>query len=361
MQLRLQRSSLIDQVCAALREGLRAGAWPEWLPGERRLCAELGVGRNSLRAGLRRLAAEGVVAIVPGQGTRRLARVRAAAVAPARVVTLLSPVRLEQLRPQQGLWIDAYRGMLAEADCRLRFVVMPPALRTAPAAALPRLLRQESSGCWVLVRSSAAVQGWFQRQGLPCVVAGSCHEGVRLPSVDLDYRALCRHAALALLRAGHRRIALLSPREGAAGDLRGEEGFREGARSFPEQVEAAVVRHGPGPAELARVLRRLFAAARPPTGVLISESYAYLTACSVLAQLGRRVGADVSLVCRDEDRFLSYLEPEPARYVADPLHFARRLARLTGDLLAGRPLPAEPRLLLPRLAGGASLAPPPRG
>ena len=83
MQLRLQRSSLIDQVCAALREGLRAGAWPEWLPGERRLCAELGVGRNSLRAGLRRLAAEGVVAIVPGQGTRRLARVRAAAVAPA--------------------------------------------------------------------------------------------------------------------------------------------------------------------------------------------------------------------------------------------------------------------------------------
>jgi len=113
MQLRLQRSSLIDQVCAALREGLRAGAGPEWLPGERRLCAELGVGRNSLRAGLRRLAAEGVVAIVPGQGTRRLARVRAAAVAPARVVTLLSPVRLEQLRPQQGLWIDAYRGMLA--------------------------------------------------------------------------------------------------------------------------------------------------------------------------------------------------------------------------------------------------------
>jgi LacI family transcriptional regulator len=251
--------------------------------------------------------------------------------------------------------------MLAEADCRLRFVVMPPALRTAPAAALPRLLRQESSGCWVLVRSSAAVQGWFQRQGLPCVVAGSCHEGVRLPSVDLDYRALCRHAALALLRAGHRRIALLSPREGAAGDLRGEDGFREGTRSFPEQVEAAVVRHGPGPAELARVLRRLFAAARPPTGVLISESYAYLTACSVLAQLGRRVGADVSLVCRDEDRFLSYLEPEPARYVADPLHFARRLARLTGDLLAGRPLPAEPRLLLPRLVGGASLAPPPRG
>ena len=41
MQLRLQRSSLIDQVCAALREGLQAGGWPEWLPGERRLCAEL--------------------------------------------------------------------------------------------------------------------------------------------------------------------------------------------------------------------------------------------------------------------------------------------------------------------------------
>lgn len=361
MQLRLQRNSLIDQVCAALREGLRAGAWPEWLPGERRLCAELGVGRNSLRAGLRRLAAEGLVAIVPGQGTRRLARARTSCPAPPRVVTLLSPVRLEQLRPQQGLWIDAFRGMLAEAGCRLRFVVLPPGLRASPAAALPRLLRQELSGCWLLVRSSAEVQAWFERQGLPCVVAGSCHEGIRLPSVDLDYRALCRHAALALLRAGHRRIALLSPREGAAGDLLGEEGFREGARGFSEPVAAEVIRHGPGPADLVRVLRRMFTAARPPTGVLIAESYAYLTACSVLAQLGRRVGTEVSLVCRDEDRFLSYLEPEPARYVADPLHFARRLARLTGDLLAGRTVPVGARPFLPRLVRGASLGPPPRG
>jgi LacI family transcriptional regulator len=302
-----------------------------------------------------------MIAIVPGQGTRRLARAQVATPVAPRVVTLLSPVRLEQLRPQQGLWIDAYRGMLAEAGCRLRFVVLPPGSRASPAAAFPRLRRQESSGCWVLVRSSAAVQAWFQRQGFPCVVAGSCHEGIQLSSVDLDYRALCRHAALALLRAGHRRIALLSPREGAAGDLRGEEGFREGAGGFPEPVEASVVRHGPGPAELARVLRRMFHAARPPTGVLIGESYAYLTACSELAQLGRRVGADVSLVCRDEDRFLSYLEPEPARYVADPLHFARRLARITGDLLTGRTVPVGARPLLPRLVRGASLGPPPRG
>jgi DNA-binding LacI/PurR family transcriptional regulator len=105
----------------------------------------------------------------------------------------------------------------------------------------------------------------------------------------------------------------------------------------------------------------MFHSARPPTGVLIGESYAYLTACSVLAQLGRRVGADVSLVCRDEDRFLSYLEPEPARYVADPLHFARRLARITGDLLAGRSVPVDSRPLLPRLVRGASLGLPPRG
>jgi hypothetical protein len=40
MPLHLQRSFRFDQVGAVLREGRRAGAWPEWLPGERRLCAE---------------------------------------------------------------------------------------------------------------------------------------------------------------------------------------------------------------------------------------------------------------------------------------------------------------------------------
>jgi hypothetical protein len=37
MRPRLQRLSLIDQLCAALRDGLARGDWPDWLPSERQI------------------------------------------------------------------------------------------------------------------------------------------------------------------------------------------------------------------------------------------------------------------------------------------------------------------------------------
>jgi LacI family transcriptional regulator len=356
MRPRLQRLSLIDQLAVALHEGLARGDWPDWLPSERQLCADLHVGRNSLRAALRRLAESGTIEIVPGQGTRNAGR-GAQTPAPDRSsVGLLSPLSLEQLRPHQALWIDELRGLLSDHGGVLRFVHGPQFFRTNPAPALQRLVSQERCGCWILVRSTRAVQLWFARHRVPCVIAGSCHQGVDLPFVDLDYRAMCRHAATTLLQRGHRRIAFLTQVADAAGDLRSELGFLEGIGAFKGTgIEGRVVHHEAETRSVAQCVRRLMQGARAPTALLINQSYHYLTAFSVLLQLGRRIPQDVSLICRDDDRFLAYLEPEPARYQENPHQFARKLARTAERLIRGQTVEPAQMQILPRLLPGATI------
>jgi GntR family transcriptional repressor for pyruvate dehydrogenase complex len=59
-----------DDVVEQLREAIYAGRIRpgQRLPGERRLCAELGVGRPTLREALRSLEAVGIIEVRPGKG-----------------------------------------------------------------------------------------------------------------------------------------------------------------------------------------------------------------------------------------------------------------------------------------------------
>ncbi len=360
MPLRLQRTTVIDQVAVALRDGIGRGEWRQWLPGERRLGEELQVGRNTLRAALRQLAEDGLVEIVAGQGNRILKPNTVSAAKGEHVVGLLSPEPLERLRPRQALWIDELRGNLAESGSRLKMVHGPQFFRANPASALERLVHQEKRDCWILVLSNKACQQWFERHRIACVIAGSCHAGVDLPFVDLDYQALCRHAASTLLRLGHRHIAFLTHVPEAAGDMMSEAGFMEGVRSFAETgAEGSVVHHGPGKEGVRHCVRNLMQRPCPPTALLVNNSYLYLTVFSLLTQMGHRVPQDVSLLSRDADTFLSYLDPEPACYLEDPHLFGRKLARITAKLLHEPPARPPRVKLIPRLVKGASMGPPP--
>jgi DNA-binding LacI/PurR family transcriptional regulator len=355
MPLHLQRASVIDQVAAAVRQGIARGEWEEWLPGERRLCTDLDVGRNTLRGALRQLAQEGLIVPVSGRGSRILGTKATRREQGEWVVGLLSPEPMDRLRPHQALWIDELRGRLAEGGSLLKMIHGPQYFRPSPRAALERLVQQEKCGCWILVLSNKACQQWFERRRLPCVIAGSCHEGITLPFVDLDYRALCRHAATTLLRLGHRRLALLTHVPEAAGDMMSEAGFLEGVRSGGTGAEGAVVHHGAARAAIVDCVRRLIEAPRPPTAIVVSNSYLYLTVFSVLLRLGCRVPEDVSLISRDSDTFLFHLNPAPACYVEDPHLFARKLARITEKLR--NEVPAQPPQvkLIPRLVAGGSV------
>jgi LacI family transcriptional regulator len=353
-----QRQFLAGQTAAVLRDEIAQGTWREWLPSERALCEQLQVSRNTLRAALGQLQRDGLVRAEHGAGNRILAAPGPVApVRRSRDVGLLSPEPLEHLRPTQTLWIDELRALLAERECRLHVFHGRQYFRASPAVALQRLVAKHAHGAWILTLSNEAIQRWFAERGVPCVVAGSVHAGLPLASRDLDHRAMCRHAAGVLLGLGHRRLALVIAQSRLAGDLESEAGFDEGMRGTKQAgAEAAVCRHDGTVPGITNALRRLFERESPPTALVVANAYHYLTVVSRLAQMGRRVPQDVAVVSRDEDPFLSFLVPSPARYVVNPRAMARALLEPVLALSEGRAVAKPTVRLMPAFVRGESVA-----
>ncbi|MGK0184896.1 MAG: DNA-binding GntR family transcriptional regulator [Verrucomicrobiales bacterium] len=69
MDLVPKRHSLLAETASILREAVRSGRWHENLPGERKLCQQMQIGRDTLRAAIRQIEREGLIA--PGEPGRR--------------------------------------------------------------------------------------------------------------------------------------------------------------------------------------------------------------------------------------------------------------------------------------------------
>jgi len=336
-----QRLSLVRQTADSLRAGIVNGHWRDWLPGERELAANLLVGRNTLRAALRELSAAGLVKAIQGSG-HRIVRVTEPTLPreKPRSIGLLIPDGLHALRPNQTLWIDQLRSLLIKRGLDLQLYHQHR---------FPRAPYRHA--CWVLVLCNATLQRRFARDGIPCVIAGTPHPRVNLPSVDLDHRSLCRHAAGLLISRGHRRIVFLTRHPIYAGDRESEIGFTEGARlSRHADVFAEIARHDDSRDGVSRTLQRLLRSPRPPTALLVGDSHHFLTVGSFLARAGN---PNLALLCRDDDPFLSHLVPEPARYTFSSASLASNLLKL---ILQDNHAIVPPAIRLhPRLIQGESL------
>jgi LacI family transcriptional regulator len=355
-----QRQSLVAQTVAFLNTQIENGEWRDWLPSERSLCELLQVSRNTLRAALAQMKKEGRIRAVHGAGNQILAP---AGTNPSRAgvhdVALLSPEPLERLRPNQSLWIDEMRALLSERGMRLRVFHGHHYFAANPGPALNKLVTRNPHGCWIVMLGNETVQRWFAKNDIPCILAGSPYPGLDLPFRDLDHRAMCRHAAGVLLGLGHRRIAMLTQKSRRAGDLESEAGFVEGVRqSRHSDAEALVLHHEATVASAAHTLRRILKLQPAPTALLIVHPYYYLAVASRLAQSGVRIPADISLVSRDDDPFLSFLAPEPARYVASPHAMAKSLLRPVLELLEGNAVTQRASLIMPEFFRGESIAAP---
>lgn len=328
-----QRISLVRQTVDILLAEITKGTWSEWLPTERELTLSLQVSRNTLRAALKELAKTAIIKTHHGAGHRILSTPHQPRLSTKNCsVGLLAPSPLQTLRPHQAVWIDQLRTALIEKGLHLHLHHASAKTRSQSPAALKRLVTQRAYDCWVLALCPGNVQHWFARNKVPAVVAGSTTTGMSLPSVDIDHRSLCRHAAGILLSHGHRQVVFLNRKPIYAGDLESEIGFKEGiALSRQQDAHAQIIRHDGTPTGVIRSLQRLMGIS--PTAMLIAGSYHYLTASSLLGRLGLRIPEDISLISRDDDTFLGHLTPAPARYATDPSLYARRLFEL---ILAAR-------------------------
>jgi len=353
-----QKSSLVAQAAAILKERIHSGEWHRWLPGEHELCAELQIARMTLRGALAQLERSGLVRARQGRRREILARRRRAAPGVSGRVLLLTPVPLYGLAPLHLVCAHALREALEKAGLHFEIHAERGLYGRGSGAGLERLIRQlRPAGC-VLVSSTQKMQLWFSRRRLPCVIWGSKHPGVELPSVDKAYRALCRHAVGLFLARGHRRLVLLNPESGAAGDLESEEGFREGIAQHQEaDVEAGVVRHDGTAAGIRGAVATLLKRQVPPTALLVSRAVNVLAVMGCLMKCGRRIPEDVAVISRDHEPFLEQMVPSVARYVVTPEAMAARISSAVLEIVQTGLVSPSDFKIMPEFIEGETLGP----
>jgi len=350
--------TLAAQVAARIAREISRGTWISVLPSERALTETLKVSRKTVRKSIAELQRNGLIKTSSRLGHRIVARSESPAISQELSVGLLAPESLDKLPSYTALWFDEFRAVLFEHGIRLTAFSSCRFFSRGMNESLARLMRQSPQTCWVLTHSNEDVQRWFFNSQVPCIVAGSCHPAIQLPSVDLDYFAVCRHAVGAMLRQGHRRVAFLIQRSQRAGDLDSEAGFEDAVkRSARPDLESSVVHHDGTTDGVWRMLGRLFDSSTPPTALLVAKPVFYLTTVTFLAERGLRVGRDVALICRDHDTFLSYLRPTPAGYAFSPKTFAKRLVPLVLARVRNQKITHLDQRIEPEFIAGLSLAP----
>ena len=230
-RLRLpQRASLLVQVTDILRESLREGRWPTFLPSERAIATELQVSRPTVRAALSALQRENRVQIAQGQRTRAVRRSPVRRAPPSRSVGVLAADPVYRMETSDLLFIGELRRCLHEAGYAVEVYAQTAPTRGNLGRSLEGITARAQHAAWVLHRQPRDVHQWFAANHVPVMVLGSTFADVPLPWLNVDYRAVCRHAAHQFHHLGHRRIALVNPGAGLAGDLSGEQGFLAASR-----------------------------------------------------------------------------------------------------------------------------------
>lgn len=352
-----KRLSLAAQAAASIRKAIADEAWEEYLPSERRLCEMLQISRPTIRIALRILAKEGLVEIHQGKRNRLLGRPAPTRAKPGQLVVLVTnePISHMTLTSYQG--ISEMRTHLAEHGFSSEILVCQSRSVRAQQRKLDSVLRDNRAFCFVLISVSRELQEWCARQSIPALVLGSCHPDVKLPSLDVDYRSVCRHAAGVFLHKGHRHVALIVPNSGVAGDLASEKGFLEGMQERVDrgEAQASIVRHNGNAVSLSTKLDALFKSPRPPTALLVAKPQYVFATVLYLLKRGLSVPETVSLIARDSEHTYETVYPAVAHYQFRNESLGHRLSRLMTKLVNQGSLAPEPSLLFPKFFEGQTI------
>lgn len=333
---------------------MRNGRWHEQLPSQHELCDRLMISRTTLRAALQQLARRGWIELSQGRAMaiRRQPKLSAAESAIHRVVLML-PQPFWSLRPSAAHWVSELRPLLHRAGLDLVLSEGGLPYRAKPAMHLEKLVAVHPQSAWVIFNSTLAMQTWFTARGLPVVLVGPVFAGIDVPSIEYDHVAIAQHAARMLAAAGHTRTAILLQRTGSAADATTCDAFAAAQKSGA--TAPLILEHDGSLERIEARLRQLARMPVRPTALFVTKSHAIPATLTILPRLGLEIPRDVSVICREDDPFLSYLVPAVARYHSDSSAIARKLAIALARLAAGEPLKLTHDRLMPRFVAGQSI------
>jgi DNA-binding LacI/PurR family transcriptional regulator len=352
-----ERISLPAQTTAALRQAIAEGTWDTYLPSERRLAEVFQVSRPTIRIALRSLAKDGWLEIRHGRRNRILRRPKGRGAAARRLVGIVTHQPIYSIPHAYYQGVSEMLKQLATHGLSTEIILLKPMKAKAQANKLELFVRQYRPLCWILLSVNRNVQQWFADRSIPALVLGSCHIGIKLPSLDIDNRSVCRHAAGIFLRHGHRTMALLVRNSGLAGDLASEQGFAEGAsrHAGSDPARAIIIRHEGTARNITAKLDAVFRSSDPPTALLVGTAWDLFTVMVYLLQHGLAVPNQVSLVARVQDQLYLAAYPAIAHYRFGTEVYVQRLCRLILKLISHGALPAKPSLIFPAYYEGGSV------
>lgn len=366
MDLVPKRHSLLAEATAILREAVRSGRWSGTLPGERKLCRQMQIGRDTLRSAIRQLEREGLIARGEAGRRRQIIGEHSSpsevhrSPEPGGVIAFLTPHHLERLPETLLLEVDVLRERLAGGGYSLEVVTNGKVFTLSrPGKALEKLTSDFTADAWVLHQTTAPMQRWFADKGPPCLLHGQ-PQGVDLPAVDIDYTAVGRHAGGYLIGHGHRSVTLLRPHASLKGLDMAEAGLQEAFSKHPGEILSPPTtmretEFGDARA-LAASIGRLMRSPRRPTALVLTRTRQVLTVLSCLATQRMRVPEDISLVALDYSPSFDYIVPEIACYRSDAETTARIVFRKVLEIAASGAAVHSPQPLMPEFIAGASVS-----
>ncbi len=354
------RPTVITLTLEALRKEIAKGTWGEYLPNERQLCHLFRVSRPSLRQALKSLDREGLIDVQHGKRTRICERPASPGEAgtESRVVAVLSTQVQHEVERRHLMMFNELHNALLPHAWHLETHFNDKLLVRSPQRYLERVVLEHPARCWLLVSSSPAIQAWFAERGLPCLVLGTCHEGISLPSFDLEYRAVGRHAAGFFLGRGFENIVLTMPKTDLAGDRETLEGFRDVLSRHPRgrEVRLTLLRHEHSTRDFIHKMETLLPSKKGPVALFVLYPSYTMTAMLYALRRGYQVPKDISILARDYYSHFEYLDQMPAHYAADRGMQMERLSRLVLQLSKSGFLRNRPYRMIPKLVEGETVA-----
>jgi DNA-binding LacI/PurR family transcriptional regulator len=343
-----------DQAAAALSDGIRRGTLRNYLPGEHELARQLGISRPTVHAAILTLKKNGLLETRQGSRTRILARATRSDVSPR--VCVITPVSHDAVGLVENPFLLALRIQMSAQGIRWEEIFDSRLGGENPDRHLEKLIGDREGICWLIVAGSAAVQRWFERQGLPTLVLGSCHPGISLPSVDRDYHALGWHIAGNMVRFGHRHIALIFRERPLPGDLACRDAVASYLKNRCDHHSLTVATVGKSTQELQSKLDRMLERQPRPTVIFANAAEHVQTVLMHLQRSGWIIPKDISVVSGDAHALFEANVPELTCYRDATERAIRHTIRMVNSLLAGRPVPPKPFLSTPTFVAGNTLS-----
>ena len=313
----VRRLSVIQQTAAHLLTGIHEGRWGDKLPGVRPLSEELGVSRDSLRAAVKLLEAEGHVTC-PGAGRRRQVSGKQAGPQRALRIGVLLHLPLAKQNAEMQRTLGDLRHDFESVGHIWVFASKAHRDLGDDPKQIAKVIAAAEADVWIIVAGSRGLLEWFSTQKILVIAFGGPSIDLPIAVSSIDFvpptRAVVRH----LTSLGHRRIVLISPpqwrepipsrtQQAFFDELRAQ-GISASEYNAPAWDESAAGLH--------RLLDSLFQIT-PPTALLVVEPPRVLAVLQFLNQHNLRIPQDVSLVCMGQDSMFEWCDPPLAHFRYD--------------------------------------------